>query len=322
MRVNERIVLDMQREQSTRREALLIIGAAGAELVACGSDGASGSTTGAAGTASGAPGMAGTHALGGNAAVGGRGGMAGDASSSGGASTSGGANGGQAMGGQATGGQGVAGASGASGGATEAGSASEAGADTAGGVGGDAGVVECTTKPEQTLGPYPNKVDLNRSDIRAGQQGAVLRLKLRVLTSVLCLPVSGATVELWQCNALGNYSEYSDFGTADQNWLRGFQLTNAAGVVEFVTIYPGWYPGRAVHVHFRIKRAGKPDFVSQLYFDDALSDQVLAQAPYSGHAGTRPRNEDDSIFLAGGKDLMLDVTTVGQEHSATFVLGV
>jgi hypothetical protein len=298
--------------QPTRRDALLIIGATGAQLVACGSDGASELTPGAGGIAAGAPGMAGAGALGGNAYSAGGADAAGRAT--GGAATAGG----PAAGGPTTGG--LAGA----GGSDDVGPGGAAGSDNpgSGGSGGDPGAFECTTKPEQTLGPYPNKVDLNRSDIRAGQQGAVLRLRLRVLTSVLCMPISGATVELWQCNALGDYSEYSDFGTADQNWLRGFQLTNAAGVVDFVTIYPGWYPGRAVHVHFRIKRAGKPDFASQLYFKDALTDVVLARAPYSGHAGTRPRNEDDGIFLDGGSDLMLDVKTVGQEYSATFVLGV
>jgi protocatechuate 3,4-dioxygenase beta subunit len=193
------------------------------------------------------------------------------------------------------------------------------------GEGGNAGPGECSLKPEQTLGPYPNKSSLNRSDVRAGQAGATLRLQLRVLSLPECLPVPDATVELWQCNALGEYSEYSAFDTADQSWLRGFQLTSATGVVEFITIYPGWYPGRSVHLHFRVRRAGFADFTSQLYFDDALSDAVLANAPYTSHAGTRPRNEQDGIFAAdGGNQLLLSVEQgqVGAELQASFDIAV
>jgi protocatechuate 3,4-dioxygenase beta subunit len=303
----------MKREQPTRREALLIIGATGAELVACGSDGTPDPVNTAGKTSAGSAGMPGGAGRGGAPSV-----------------VAGAGAGGHSDGGvRASAGQGGADVAG-QGGASDTGGGGAAGAEDTGGggnggAGGEAGgppTAECTTKPEQTLGPYPNKANLNRSDIRSGQAGTVLRLKLRVLTSILCMPISGASVELWQCNALGDYSEYSDFGTADQNWLRGFQITNASGVVEFVTIYPGWYPGRSVHVHFRIKRQGHADFVSQLYFDDSMTDQVLAQAPYTGHPGTRPRNEDDGIFVDGGSELTLDVKTVGQALSATFELGI
>jgi hypothetical protein len=310
-----RTIVGMKREQPTRREALLIIGATGAELVACGSDAGPDPVNSSGATSAGTSATAGVSGTGGNGASSGAGGSGGRAGA-----------GAPSMGGQS--GAGTVGGEGGTGEAGRGGAGGAGGADDvagAGGVGGDAGgapSAECTTKPAQTLGPYPNKENLNRSDIRSGQAGKVLRLKLRVLTSVLCMPISGATVELWQCNALGDYSEYSDFGTADQNWLRGFQVTNAAGIVEFVSIYPGWYPGRSVHLHFRIKRQGKPDFTSQLYFDDATSDQVLSQAPYTGHPGVRPRNEDDGIFLDGGSELMLDVKAVGQELSATFELGV
>jgi protocatechuate 3,4-dioxygenase beta subunit len=136
-----------------------------------------------------------------------------------------------------------------------------------------------------------------------------------------CTPVPGATVDIWQCNAAGNYSEYDAFGTADQNWLRGFQLTGDDGSVEFLTIYPGWYPGRSVHVHFRV-RTPAADFVSQLYFDDALSDEVLLAPPYSAHVGARARNADDGIFAAGGAELVLNVVRQGEEYLATYDVGV
>ena len=152
------------------------------------------------------------------------------------------------------------------------------------------GAPQCVLRPEQTLGPFPNRSDLNRSDVRADQQGAPLRLELVVYRTGACTPVENAIVELWQCSAAGDYSEYSNFGTADQNWLRGYQVTGADGSVEFVTIYPGWYPGRSVHIHIRVRAEGQT-FVSQLY---------------------------DGIFQGGGTELMLDVVEQAGEYVATF----
>lgn len=282
----------MQRDQSSRREAILFLGATSLQLASC-SDDAAGSVDNSAGAASGGQASAG-------ASGGGR---------------AGGANG--VSGGGATAAEG--------GGAAGAGGSADGGTPSSAGAAGDAGASadpECVAKPAQTLGPFPNKANLNRSDIRAGRAGAALRLRLRVSTVFGCIPVSGAIVELWQCDALGNYSEYSNFGTADQNWLRGFQLTDASGSVEFLTIYPGWYPGRSVHLHFRIRREGRADFASQLYFDDELSDVVLAQAPYTGHTGKRPRNVDDGIFSAGGSELLLSIEPAGGELLATFDIGL
>ena len=97
-------------------------------------------------------------------------------------------------------------------------------------------------------------------------------------------------MELWQCNASGHYSGVRDAqaDTTGRKFLRGYQLTDAAGIARFKTIYPGWYPGRAVHVHFMIRTAapggGREEFTSQLYFDDALSDRIFASAPYSGRS--------------------------------------
>lgn len=301
----------MQRDESTRREALILFTATGFSAMGCGDgDVSPGGAAGSSGQATGGKG----------------GGSGGSPTSSAGAA-------GEASGGAPSdGGQGPNGEAGEPGGA-EGGAPGEGGGGPGpsgggqgptgeGGAGGE-GAPECMLKPEQTLGPFPNKSQLNRSDIRAGQAGAAFRLRLRVLSVFGCVPVAGATVELWQCNSQGDYSEYSDFNTADQNWLRGYQVTNDAGVVEFVTIYPGWYPGRSVHVHFRVKRQGRADFASQLYFDDAFSDVVLAQAPYTSHTGTRPTNPQDSIFVAdGGNQLILAVTESLTELRATFDIGI
>src|SRR5690606_5293738 len=147
--------------------------------------------------------------------------------------------------------------------------------------------------------------------------GMALDLEIRVsrVAGSGCAPLPGARVELWQCDALGVYSGVQDmnglFDTRGKKFLRGHQLTDAAGSVRFTTLYPGWYTGRAVHLHFsvRVKDPAGRDvlFTSQLYFDDAVTATVLATAPYAskGTTGWR-RNAADGIYSRnGGEQLML-----------------
>jgi protocatechuate 3,4-dioxygenase beta subunit len=115
-----------------------------------------------------------------------------------------------------------------------------------------------------------------------------------------CVPLSGAIVDLWQCDAAGVYS-----GTqGTERFLRGYQTTDGEGRVRFVTVYPGWYRGRAVHVHFKV-RSGKREMASQFYFDDALSDRVFARAPYATRGRPDVRNAQDFLYRQGGRELTL-----------------
>ena len=110
----------------------------------------------------------------------------------------------------------------------------------------------CVVSPSETVGPYPSLTDLFRSDIREGKSGTRLSLTITVVNvSSGCSPVAGANVEIWQCDADGHYSQYSQPGYNGQSetYLRGIQTTDAAGRVTFTTIYPGWYMGRATHIH-------------------------------------------------------------------------
>ena len=113
----------------------------------------------------------------------------------------------------------------------------------------------CAVTPQETLGPYPSLTDLIRSDIRESKSGTVLTLTVKVVNAnASCAAVSGANVEIWQCDAGGNYSEY---GTQTaQTYLRGIQTTNSNGEVTFTTIYPGWYQGRATHIHLEVTIGG------------------------------------------------------------------
>ncbi|MBD2083456.1 intradiol ring-cleavage dioxygenase [Trichocoleus sp. ST-U3] len=194
----------------------------------------------------------------------------------------------------------------------------------------------CVVKPQQTEGPYFVDEKLNRSDIRSDpadgsvKPGVPLRLVFRVsrIDGRSCTPLRGATVDIWHCDALGVYSDVRDFNgdTQGQKFLRGNQVTDANGTVEFVTIYPGWYPGRTVHIHFKIRTdsaSGRgSEFTSQLYFDDALTDRVHAQSPYAAKRQRTQRNDGDGIFQDGGDQLILQLTQDAQGYVGTFDIGL
>src|SRR6185295_1063708 len=124
------------------------------------------------------------------------------------------------------------------------------------------------------------------SSDKSAKDGVPLALARRVssVSSSGCTPLSGARVDVWHCAAVGQYSD-ADGNTAGKNFLRGYQMTDANGVTRFTTIYPGWYPGRAVHIHFKIRIVAGPalggEMTSQLYFDEAITDRIHARAPYS-----------------------------------------
>src|SRR5258706_96439 len=157
-----------------------------------------------------------------------------------------------------------------------------------------------------------------------------LQLGLRVsrLARGACAPLPGATVDLWHCDAVGVYSDVQDPGgaTLGKKFLRGYQTTDADGLARFTTIYPGAYRGRAVHIHFKIRSAAAGgrvhDFTSQLFFDDALSDQVYAQPPYAGRGEQRLRNARDGIFRNAGAQLTLVVTPAAPGYAGAFELAL
>ncbi len=187
----------------------------------------------------------------------------------------------------------------------------------------------CIVRPEQTEGPYFVQEALNRSDIREGKAGVPLRMVLRVLqvSARACVPLEGAVVDIWHCDAQGAYSGVADrsFDTAGQNFLRGSQLSGADGTVEFITVYPGWYPGRTVHIHFKIRSTENSqgyEFTSQLYFDDELNDRVGAQTPYSSRGQQGIRNKQDRIYQNGGQQLMLGLTPDEEGYTGVFDIGL
>ncbi|HWM90564.1 MAG TPA: intradiol ring-cleavage dioxygenase [Thermoanaerobaculia bacterium] len=181
----------------------------------------------------------------------------------------------------------------------------------------------CVVRPEQTEGPFFVDERLNRAGLRTEAGGKIqpgLPLDLTLVVSRLaqggCTPLGGVVVDLWHCDHQGDYSD------AEDGFLRGYQVTDARGRARFKTIYPGWYPGRTVHIHFKLRSAPtvRPgfDFTSQLYFDDALTDRVHSQAPYAARGARSVRNNRDGIYRQGGSQLLLALTPSGPGYAGTF----
>lgn len=202
-------------------------------------------------------------------------------------------------------------------------------------VAGSGALPSCVVSPAMTEGPYFVDEKLNRSDIRVNtadgkvSEGTEFTLMMRILQagSDGCTPMQGALVDIWHCDAQGVYSDVTDrsFSTVGQNFLRGQQVTDANGKVSFATIYPGWYPGRATHIHFKVRSGASAtqtyEFTSQMFFDDTFSDKVFANAPYV-KSGQRTLNSQDGIFQGGGNAMLLEVKDAGGTLTSTFDIGM
>lgn len=186
----------------------------------------------------------------------------------------------------------------------------------------------CVVRPELTEGPYFVDGQLNRFDIRVDpsdesiKEGLPLLLTYRVsdVSGGTCSPLEGAQVDVWHCDADGVYSGVQDmsFDTSGQLWLRGYQVTDADGVAKFLTIIPGWYSGRAVHIHFKIRTDPESEsgyeFTSQFFFDPALIEEVYAQEPYVEKGLPDVPNEQDNIYQSSDGLLTLELAPMTAEE--------
>lgn len=199
-----------------------------------------------------------------------------------------------------------------------------------------AALPSCIVRPEQTEGPYFVDEKLDRADIRVDptddsvRPGVPLRLQFNVsrISGGNCEALSGAIVDVWHCDAGGVYSDVRDSrsDTRGKKFLRGYQVTDTKGIAQFDTIYPGWYEGRAVHIHFKI-RAGSAssrarEFTSQLYFDEAVTDRVHREMPYSHRGRRTTMNEGDFAYRRGGNQLIPTLTRDRQGYRANFDIGL
>jgi protocatechuate 3,4-dioxygenase beta subunit len=195
--------------------------------------------------------------------------------------------------------------------------ADEAGAGPAGVASGE---IACVLAPEATEGPFYVDDARVRRNITEGRPGTPLILRLKVVDASSCRAIRGASVDVWHCDASGAYSGTGS--EADERFLRGVQSTDAKGVAVFRTIYPGWYPGRTVHVHVMVHIAGNVVHTGQLYFPDTITDTVFRRTPYSRRPGRTTRNAADSIYRNGGRRSTLALRRSGSSYVGSITMGV
>ena len=170
-----------------------------------------------------------------------------------------------------------------------------------------------------------------------GRPGIPFTLSITVLNTNTCTPISKALVDIWHCDSVGIYSHFVDASLGQMNaktdnttFFRGQQLTQTNGVAVFKTIYPGWYRGRATHIHIKVHiganlttigsaihaKGGHVSHTGQLYFDDVLTDRVATISPYSTHTITRVRNNEDGIFEdADATNMIIPIKFVGSDFT-------
>lgn len=180
----------------------------------------------------------------------------------------------------------------------------------------------CALTPNETIGPYPSLADFVRSDIREGRPGLPVTLTITVVnTNNACLPVVGALVDIWQCDADGNYSQYGS--ERNLTYLRGLQTTDATGRVTFTTIYPGWYQGRATHIHVEVTSNGRSIKVTQIAFPEDITAAVYRTGVYASSGQNPTTNARDNVFSDGVSEELVRLagdTTNG--YTGTFQVGV
>jgi protocatechuate 3,4-dioxygenase beta subunit len=201
---------------------------------------------------------------------------------------------------------------------------SESLASPASGTGGSSSAA-CTVYPQQTEGPFYLDLSLLRSDVTEGKPGTPLQVVIRVLRADTCAPLAGFAVDIWHCDAGGVYSGYpgqlGGLDTTGQKFLRGTQVSDADGRVSFVTIYPGWYPGRTTHIHFKVHVSANAEATSQMYFAEDATAAAHAVAPYSAHGPKDTSNQADSVNQ-GHVPPLADVSKTPTGYKATLTVAV
>lgn len=201
--------------------------------------------------------------------------------------------------------------------ATDAGS----GGTTGGGDGGN----QCTLYPQQTEGPFYLDLDSLRRDITEGKAGLPLSVVVQV-QSESCAPLKDVAVDVWHCDAAGVYSGFpgqlGGLDTTGETFLRGTQVTDVDGVAEFDSIYPGWYPGRTTHIHFKVHTSSTTEATSQLYFPEEVTAGIYATAPYDVHGPKDTPNAADGIAVANPAPLAMVTGDASSGFVATIVVTV
>lgn len=175
----------------------------------------------------------------------------------------------------------------------------------------------CVLATESGAGPYYLDLDRVRSDITEGREGVPFRLDLTVVrVAAGCRPVAGAAVDAWHADHSGTYS------TGKDTFLRGTQLTDAAGRCTFRTVVPGWYAGLAPHIHFKVRPDHRTATTSQFFFPEDLLTAVYARLPYARRTAPAHPNTRDSRYRAAGAAMTLAAVPDGDGYRAAYTVGI
>ncbi|MBX7115088.1 MAG: hypothetical protein K1X64_12230 [Myxococcaceae bacterium] len=227
---------------------------------------------------------------------------------------------------------GTGGGTGTGGGNTGAGGGTAAGGGASAG-GGTGSNPTCQEIASETLGPYPDKVGMlnnamyERSDIAEGKAGTALDVVLSLVnTNAACAAITGAKVVVWHCDADGHYSEYAGqpgYDGTGTTYMRGVQVSDNNGQVTFKTVYPGWYPGRATHIHIEVFVNGTSRKVTQLAFPETVNTAVYAQGVYASKGSNPQTNGNDMVFQDSLADELATVTgNAATGYLAALTIGV
>lgn len=189
----------------------------------------------------------------------------------------------------------------------------------------------CVMTPASTEGPYYFDPRLVRSDITEGRAGVPMSVRLQMVDAA-CKPLPGARMDIWHCDALGLYSNYAGQGddrahpvnTKGTTYLRGTQMADERGVVDFKSIYPGWYPGRTPHVHFKAFIDSRSVLTGQIFFPDTVSDAVYkSKSPYAGRRLPRDTsNTRDFIARSAGQASLANVKEDSDGYLVSMIIGI
>lgn len=186
---------------------------------------------------------------------------------------------------------------------------------------------DCVLTPGDAEGPFYAELDLVRRDITDGRPGAPLELRITVVDATTCERIEGAEVDVWHADAAGVYSAFTEQGedgdvdASAESFLRGVQVTDDDGVASFATIYPGWYPGRATHIHVKVILEDRTAVTSQLYFPDEISTIAYRTAAYVDRGDKDTANDEDGLG-ADDPALRMTVDEVEGRFVATHTIGI
>jgi protocatechuate 3,4-dioxygenase beta subunit len=191
----------------------------------------------------------------------------------------------------------------------------------------DPAAVDCVLLPSMTDGPYYFDANQIRSDITEGRPGTPLRLSIGVVDVDDCRPIGDSIVDLWHCDAVGLYSGYNLPGgnTVGEDFMRGIQFTDAGGIATFQTIFPGWYQGRANHMHLKVRLSQTTYITSQLFFPQDIGDSIhTTREPYTARGANPVKNEDDGILRSTprAEATMASMSPDGDGYTAAITIGI